>query len=352
MKITRRRAFGLLAGAAAAIGGGSIWASLMKTYAGPISDHFDGTRFHDPDGSTLKNPLHILKWVLDPNRPKWPDWVPSPYSDTPPPQVEGDKARFSYVGHASWLVQTASLNILVDPIWSERAGPFGLLGPKRVNDPGIAFDKLPPIDVVLVSHAHYDHLDMPTLAKLAAKFSPRVITPLGNDLVMTSANANIRAEGFDWDTRVEIGNGVAVTLVRTRHWSARGLFDRNKTLWASFVLETPAGKIYIVCDSGYGEGRLFRRVKDAHGAIRLAILPIGAYEPRWFLEEQHMNPEESVKAMQDCGAQQALANHYGTFKLTDELVDQPPRDLAAARDDAKIAREKFLALKPGQTFEI
>ena len=324
----------------------------MKTYTGPITDHFDGVRFHDPEGSTLKNPLHILKWMLGPNRPKWPDWVPSPYSDTPPQQVDSDRVRFSYVGHASWLIQTAGLNILVDPIWSERAGPFNLIGPKRVNDPGIAFDKLPTIDAVLVSHAHYDHLDMPTLSTLAAKFSPRFITPLGNDLIMKSENANIRAEGFDWDQRVEIGNGVAVTLVRTRHWSARGLFDRNKTLWASFVLETPAGKIYIVCDSGYGEGRLFRRVKDAHGAIRLAILPIGAYEPRWFLQDQHMNPEESVKAMQDCGTQQVLATHYGTFKMTDELVDQPVKDLNAALDTAKIPREKFVALKPGQTFEI
>ena len=135
------------------------------------------------------------------------------------------------------------------------------------------------------------------------KFSPRVITPLGNDVTMRDADAAIKAEAFDWQDRVELGNGVAVTLVPTRHWSARGLFDRNKALWASFVLETPAGKLYIVCDSGYGEGKHFRSVAEKHGPLRLAILPIGAYEPRWFMKDQHMNPSDAVKALADCGAQ-------------------------------------------------
>jgi L-ascorbate metabolism protein UlaG (beta-lactamase superfamily) len=326
--------------------------SFKKTYAGPLSDHFDGTRFHDPDGTQLKSLWHFLKWQMTPGRPRWPDRAPSPHADMPPQRVAGDMVRLCYVGHASWLIQTAGLNILVDPIWSERASPVSFAGPKRVNDPGIAFDKLPPIDAVLVSHGHYDHLDMPTLSRLAAKFSPRVITPHGNDLSMVNADANIRAEGFDWDDRIEIGAGVAVTLVRTRHWSARGPFDRNRSLWASFLLEAPAGKIYIVCDSGYGGGRLFRRVRDAHGPLRLAILPIGAYDPRWFLQDQHMDPAEAVNALVDCGAERALASHYGTFKLTDEPIDAPVAGLHAALDEAKIPRERFVALKPGQVVEI
>jgi L-ascorbate metabolism protein UlaG (beta-lactamase superfamily) len=278
--------------------------------------------------------------------------VSSPHADRPPERVKGDTVRLSFVGHASWLIQTSGVNILIDPVWSERASPIRWAGPKRVNAPGISFGVLPPIDIVLVSHGHYDHLDIETLSKLAAKFSPRIITPLGNDVTMRRANPALRAEGFDWHQRVELRGTLAATLVPTRHWSARGLFDRNRALWASFVLETPAGKIYIVCDSGYGEGKHFRRVEQAHGPLRLAILPIGAYEPRWFMRDQHMNPADAVKAFADCGAEQALAHHHGTFQLTDEAIDAPVEALYAALEQANIPRERFIALKPGQVLEI
>jgi L-ascorbate metabolism protein UlaG (beta-lactamase superfamily) len=354
MNITRRRVFGWLAGTAAILGVPSLWMSQMKTYAGPPSDHFDGERFFDPDGAPPKSLGEVLRWQLgrDRQRQAWPDWASSPHADTPPERVIGDKVRLSFVGHVSWLIQTGGLNILIDPVWSERASPFSWAGPKRHNDPGIAFDAVPPIDVALVSHGHYDHLDLATLSKLAAKFSPRVITPLGNDVTMRSADDAIKAEAFDWHQRVELGNGVAVTLVPTRHWSARGLFDRNRALWASFVLETPAGRIYIVCDSGYGDGKHFRSVGEGHGPLRLAILPIGAYEPRWFMRDQHMSPSDAVKALGDCGAAQALAHHHGTFQLTDEAIDAPITALHAALDEANIPRERFVALKPGQVVEL
>jgi L-ascorbate metabolism protein UlaG (beta-lactamase superfamily) len=326
----------------------------MKIYDGPVSDHFDGTQFFDPDGVPPKSLRELLSWQFGGNRQRraWPDWAPSPHADTPPPRVDGGKVRLSFVGHASWLIQTSGLNILVDPVWSERVSPVSFAGPKRRNDPGIAFDALPDIDVALVSHGHYDHLDLATLSKLAEKFAPRVVTPLGNDATMRSANDAIKAEAFDWHDRVELGGGIAVTLVPTRHWTARGLFDRNKALWASFVLETPAGKIYVVCDSGYGEGAHFRKVAAKHGPLRLAILPIGAYEPRWFMKDQHMNPADAVKALADCGAEQALAHHHGTFQLTDEAIDAPVTALGEALDEAKLPRERFVALKPGQVFEI
>jgi L-ascorbate metabolism protein UlaG (beta-lactamase superfamily) len=354
MKVTRRRVLGLLASAAAVIGVPSVWNYSMKTYAGPRSDHFDGTHFFDSDGAPPRKTSEVLRWQFGSGRQRqaWPEWAPSPHADTPPPRVTGDKVRLSFVGHVSWLIQAAGLNILIDPVWSARASPLSWAVPKRHNAPGIAFDALPPIDIALVSHGHYDHLDVATLSKLAAKFSARVITPLGNDVTMRSADDAIRTEAFDWHDRVELGSGIAVTLVPTRHWSARGLFDRNKALWASFVLETPAGKIYIVCDSGYGEGKHFRRVADAHGPLRLAILPIGAYEPRWFMKDQHMNPSDAVKALADCGAAQALAHHHGTFQLTDEAIDAPETALHAALDEARIPRERFVALKPGQVVEI
>jgi L-ascorbate metabolism protein UlaG (beta-lactamase superfamily) len=217
------------------------------------------------------------------------------------------------VGHASWLVQTAGHNLLLDPVWSQRVSPFRRARPKRVNDPGIAFADLPPIDVVLVSHAHYDHLDVPTLSRLAAAHRPRVITPLGNDTIIRNHDASIAAEAYDWDQRVKIGDSVAVTPVPARHWSARNLSDRNMSLWGSFVIEGPAGCIYFVADSGYGDGAYFRRARDRHGPFKLAILPIGAYEPRWFMRDMHMNPAEAVQALLDCRAETALASHFGTF---------------------------------------
>jgi L-ascorbate metabolism protein UlaG (beta-lactamase superfamily) len=325
-----------------------------KIYSGPPSDHFDGRQFFDPDGSPPKTLREVLRWQFGGNRKRsvWPAWVPSPYADAPPARVDGGKVRLSFVGHASWLIQASGLNILVDPVWSMRASPVPWAGPKRCNDPGIAFDALPRIDAVMVSHGHYDHLDIATLSRLASKFSPRVITPLGNDLIMRRVDKAIRAEGFDWQDRVELGGGIAVNLVPTRHWTARSLFDRNRALWASFVLETPAGKIYIVCDSSYGEGKHFRQVREAHGPLRLAILPIGAYEPRWFMGDQHMNPFDAVKALLDCGAESALGHHHSTFQLTDEAIDAPRIALGEALDEAGVSRERFVAMMPGQVVEI
>jgi L-ascorbate metabolism protein UlaG (beta-lactamase superfamily) len=354
MTFTRRKLLASLGGLAATAGLSAFWISRMTNYDGPVSDHFDGTHFFDPDGVPPKKLGDVLRWQFggDRERHKWPDWVENAHADTPPPVVDGDKARLSFVGHASWLIQAGGLNILIDPVWSERASPFGFAGPKRHNAPGIAFEKLPKIDVVLVSHGHYDHLDLATLSKLAARFSPRVITPLGNDTTMRGSDAAIAAEAFDWNDRVDLGNGIAVTLVATRHWTARGMFDRNKSLWASFVLETPAGKIYVVCDSSYGEGVHFRRVREQHGPLRLAILPIGAYEPRWFMMDQHMNPDDAIKAFADCDVPMALASHHGTFQLTDEAINAPVQGLHAALDAAEIPRERFAVLQPGQVVEI
>jgi L-ascorbate metabolism protein UlaG (beta-lactamase superfamily) len=242
--------------------------------------------------------------------------------------------------------------VLLDPVWSERASPFRFAGPKRVNDPGIAFADLPPIDVVLVSHAHYDHLDLATLSRLAAVHRPRVIAPFGNDTIMRNHDPAIAAKAYDWHDRVEIDARVAVTLVPTRHWSARNLSDRNMSLWASFVIEAPGVGIYFVGDSSYGDGHHFRDARERHGPFNLAILPIGAYEPRWFMSDQHMNPAESVQAFIDCGAELALAHHYGTFQLTDEPIDAPLVALAEALKAAAIPAERFGALLPGQVLKL
>src|SRR5207247_11412800 len=183
----------------------------MRGYDGPVSDHFDGTRFFDPDGSPPKSLGEVLRWQFGPGRQRqaWPEWVPSPHADAPPPRVSGDKVRLSFVGHASWLIQASGLNILIDPVWSERASPVSWAGPKRHNDPGIVFDALPKVAVALVSHGHYDHLDLATLSKLSAKFACRVITPLGSDVTMKSADGAIKTEAVHWHDWVELGDGAA-----------------------------------------------------------------------------------------------------------------------------------------------
>jgi L-ascorbate metabolism protein UlaG (beta-lactamase superfamily) len=352
MTVSRRRLFAGAAAALGATGGLLTWRNAQaQYYEGPISDHFDGLRFFDPHGAPPKNFSDLIRWYASRERQSWPDWVPSKFADRPPPRVEGPLWRASFVGHASFLLQTAGLNILIDPVWSKRVSPVSFAGPVRVNDPGIVFEALPPIDAVLVSHCHYDHLDTPTLAALATH-RPRYIMPLGNDTIVRAHDQSLRIEVHDWDERVDLGRGVAVTLLPIRHWSARGLGDRNKALWCAFAIETPAGRILHVADSGYGDGHHFRTAREKYGPFRLAVLPIGAYEPRWFMKDQHLNPAEAVQAMRDCGAEWALAHHFGTFPLGDDGYDTPLRDLAQARIDAGLPPDRFRALSPGEVWEL
>ena len=348
----RRRMIQLLGAASAAAAGG--WALLAPNrsnayYRGPVSDHFDGMVFFNPGGVKPKNQLAILKWQLTDRGVAWPDAFPSPFqADRPPPRFDRPGARITHVGHASFLIQTRGRNILLDPVWAERASPLSFLGPRRVNAPGIAFDALPNIDIVLITHNHYDHMDVATLGALWRRFRPRMVTPLGNDTILRNSIPGFEAQALDWDARVDLDGGIGVHVEPTLHWSARGTSDRRHALWASFVLEAGAQRIYCVGDTGYGDGATFRRVRQRHPRLTLALLPIGAYEPRWIMRNNHMNPEEALEALELCGAERALGHHWGTFRLTNEAVDEPPQRLSAALARRGVAAGRFLAARPGQ----
>ena len=326
---------------------------MSRYYNGPVSDHFNGERFFDSQAAPPRSRLDLLRWLLvrrwRGTRAEWPAWAPSPFADRPPQRVTGAACRVSYVGHASFLIQTAGLNVLLDPVWSPRASPFRNIGPKRVNDPGVAFADLPQIDVVLVSHAHYDHLDLVTLSRLAASHRPRVITPLGNDTILAREVPGLTATAVDWDHKVDLGDGLIVHVEPTVHWSARGVGDRRHALWASFVLEAGANKIYCIGDTGFADGKSFRRVRERHPELALALVPIGAYEPRWFMCEQHMNPREAVQAHLALEAHLSVGCHFGCFQLTDEGIDEPQLALEYARSVLAVPPSAFQVPLPGQT---
>lgn len=331
---------------------GSLLTGCASYYSGRDSDHFDGKRFFNPGKPLNKGFGSFLKWRFTAQKKKWPEYTELVNVDYPPERVTGDTLRVSFVGHATVLIQTQGLNILTDPVWAERASPWQWVGPRRVHPPGIAFSDLPPIDIVLISHNHYDHLDLESLAQLWNHSKPRIIVPLGNDHIITEHNPTIVAEAYDWSETIPITAEVAVHLEPMHHWSARGLFDRNKALWAAFIITTPGGNIYFVGDSGYGNGDYFRAVKDKFQSFRLAILPIGAYDPRWFMAYGHMNPEETVLAFEDLGRPQLLPMHYGMFPLADTGYDQPLIDLRQAMDAHLVEEGKIRPLPAGESWVV
>ena len=344
----RRRVMALLILAALVAAPVLLWQSLdQRLYVGPVSDHFDGERFANPDKPFAHNMWKVLRW--------WATREPAPwvvgqklYPVKPLARVEGDALAVTMVGHATLLIQTQGLNILTDPIWSDRASPFADYGPKRVRAPGIRFADLPPIDVVLVSHNHYDHMDMPTLKRLWLRDHPLILTPLGNGALLE--RHGIKAFARDWGQGIKLSEKIGIDVVRVQHWSSRWMVDRNRALWGGFVITTPKGPIIFAGDAGYGDGRTWRAIKDHYGPARLALLPIGAYEPRWFMAYQHMNTEEAVRAFQDLEAAQALGIHWGVFQLTDEAIDAPRLDLVLALRKARIETKRFAAFLPADVY--
>jgi L-ascorbate metabolism protein UlaG (beta-lactamase superfamily) len=297
------------------------------------SEHFDGSRFHNTPPSDNPSLLDVLRWRLGSHPPDWSGATPA-RQGVPP-------LRVTWVGHATLLVQTAGLNILTDPVWSDYVGPARFVGVARAAPPGVHFDLLPPIDLVLLSHDHYDHMDLPTLRRLVDRDHPRILTGAGNEQRL--AHAGIEdAEGLDWWDCRELRR-VRVCATPARHNSGRGLHDHDRSLWLGFYVSSNGASVYFAGDTAWGNH--FGEVRARLGAPCVALLPIGAYEPRWFMQPVHVSPEEAVHAHDVLGASFSIAMHYGTFRLSDEGRYEPVEKLRAALAVGR--HSPFLALPLG-----
>jgi L-ascorbate metabolism protein UlaG (beta-lactamase superfamily) len=308
-----------------------------------VSDHCDGARFFNPHAPTGRSLAEVWRWMRTRQRTAWPSSIlPAAAPEPPPPRVEPGQMAVTFIGHSTFLIRTASMVMITDPVFTTHAGPFGRLGPRRVRPPAIGLRDLPRVDLVLLSHNHYDHLQRPSLRALSGA---SIVTAVGVGRHVPDEGGR-RVQELDWWQQAEIG-GARITAVPAQHFSARTPWDRNETLWCGLVVEVDGVTIYFAGDTGYSPH--FAEIGGRFPLIDLALLPIGAYEPRWFMEPMHMNPDEAVRAHLDTGARASLGMHFGTFQLTDEGIDDPLHALEAARVRHGVARDAFRALEFGAT---
>lgn len=303
-------------------------------YRGPKSDHFDGKRFLNLRPTRHAGFTDLVKWLAHREPGPWSEWreiTPA----APPPERVSD-LRVTWVNHSTMLIQIANVNVLTDPIWSERCSPVSWAGPKRHHPPGLRFEDLPAIDAVLISHNHYDHMDAPTLKRLKRE---RTFVGLGNAAYVKGAT------DLDWWESAELAKDVRVHCVPAQHFSSRGVTDRDANLWCGFVLETARGNVYFAGDTGFGPH--FAMIRERFGPMRLALLPIGAFRPEWFMCSVHISPRDAVRAARELRAEVAIPMHYSTFHLGDDGQDEPAEVLRREiTDDVR-----FEILQPGGVFE-
>ena len=310
-----------------------------------LPSHRSGNRFRNPDGPAEHGWREFWRWRRTRRPEPWPESVEHGVSPSLPVSVAPGELALTFVNHSTFLAQFAGGALLTDPVWSTRVSPVRFAGPKRVHPPGVPIGGLPAISAVLVSHNHYDHLDLATLKRLESAHAPAFLTGLGNRALLERAGL-ARVFELDWWQTIAIDR-MRVTFLPAQHWSARGLFDRNRTLWGGFLVEADGRTVYFAGDTGYGG--LFKTVAERLGPPDVAILPIGACEPRWFMAPTHMNAADAVRARSDLGAPRAIAMHFGCFPLADEGIDTPVAELTRARAAHGVAPEQFQVPIPGHT---
>jgi L-ascorbate metabolism protein UlaG (beta-lactamase superfamily) len=311
-------------------------------WRGPVSDHFDGERFRNHERGR-QTEGSFLRWQASRQRGEWPEHPEEKYGPPPPERVGDGRLRVTFINHSTTLIQMDGVNILTDPVWSARVSPVSFVGPRRHRMPGIRFGDLPPIDLVLVSHNHYDHLDVATLRAIETRHGAPIVTPLGNAALMR--RHGIRgAIDLEWWETMRLPNGIETTVVPARHFSARALSDRNRNLWGGFVVSGPSGNVYFAGDTGWGGH--FAEIGRRFAPIRVALLPIGSYLPRWFMKPVHIDPAQAVDAHFALGARTSVAVHFGTFALGDDGEYDPLRDLHDAL--AANGNPPFLVLDQGE----
>jgi L-ascorbate metabolism protein UlaG (beta-lactamase superfamily) len=350
-KPTRRRwlkRLGLAAGSGL-LGTSCVRRTLLSAgpgWQGERSDHFDGRLFFNPGANDGKSFGQFLKWKTGGGVTPWPQSVELTATPALPTLLSRGQAAVTFVNHASFLIQLPGCTLLTDPVWSQRVSPVSWAGPQRVRQPGIAWEALPKIDVVLLSHNHYDHWDIPTLRRLHERFQPRFVSGLGNAAFLREIGIG-SGEDLDWWQTSKTVSECRLVFAPARHWSNRGGGNKNTTLWGAFWIEHDSQRIYFGGDTGMHTH--FAETRTKLGRPSLALLPIGAYEPRWFMASMHLNPAEAVDAHLVLGAERSLGMHYGTWQLTNEGIEQPVLDLAAARVAKGLPEQVFAAAEQGRT---
>lgn len=311
------------------------------------SDHFDGKKFYNPTLTEQFSPnfSDIVRMIRE-GRPKWPEHVENQGIPQLDEKLGSDDMALTFVNHATFLIQFSGVNILTDPVWSDRLGPIKFIGTKRVRKPGIKFEDLPKIDVIVISHNHYDHLDVETLKKLNDLFSPKIVVPIGDkDLIESIGFKDVHI--LDWWESVQINPKTLINFTPTQHSSRRSIFDLDKSLWGGYYIQHEKKTVYFDGDAGYSTH--YTEIKKRLGSPDVALLGIGAYLPRWFMKPLHMDPADAVQAHKDLEAKLSIGMHFGTFQLGGEKFNQPQEDLLKALIKESLPLDSFIILQEGET---